>query len=314
MIVPALIDLQIYGAAGKLLAVFPEADSLFKLNDYCRDGGAAICVPTVATNSYDVFYKSIDAVRAYWEQGGTGIAGLHIEGPWINPLKKGAHIASFIHSPSIEEATQLLEYGKGVIRIITLAPECVSPEVIARIQSYGIVISAGHSNATYNEAVAAFDLGIRAVTHLYNAMSPLQHREPGLAGAAMDDQRVMASIIPDGHHVDFAAVRIAKKAMGDRLFVITDAVTDTNEGPYPHALKGDKYESSGILSGSALTMHKAVQHLVTFAGIDLGEAIRMCSLYPARVIGMDDQSGKIKKGYTASLLVLNKELELIKLV
>jgi N-acetylglucosamine-6-phosphate deacetylase len=162
------------------------------------------------------------------------VLGLHIEGPWINPVKRGAHIEELIHAPSVEQVRALLEYGKGVIRIITLAPEVVSPEIIQLIRSYGIVISAGHSNATYAQAKTGFASGIRAVTHLYNAMSPLLHREPGLVGASMDDEQVMASIIPDGHHVDYAAIRIAKAVMKERLFVITDAVTDTDEGQYPH--------------------------------------------------------------------------------
>lgn len=313
-LVPALMDLQIYGAYGKLLAVYPEPDALVKLNAYCRQGGAAWCMPTVATNSYAVFYQAVDAVRAYWQQGGQGVLGLHIEGPWINPARRGAHIESFIHRPSVAQVQELLEYGKGVIRIITLAPEEVSPDVIALILSYGVVIAAGHSNATYAEAVAGFDKGIKAVTHLFNAMSPLQHRAPGLAGAAMDDQRVMASIIPDGYHVDFAAIRIAKAAMGERLFVITDAVTDTETGPYPHQFKADRYESGGILSGSALNMLQAVRLLITKAGIEPGEAIRMCSLYPARVMGLAAQMGKIAPGYHASMLIIDRNYSLIKLV
>lgn len=314
LLVPAFIDLQIYGAYGKLLAVCPEPDSLVKLNEYCRSGGAPLCMPTVATNTYETFYASIDAVRDYWKQGGEGVLGLHIEGPWINPVKRGAHIEELIHAPSIEQVRELLEYGKGVIRIITLAPEIVSPEIIGLIRSYDIVISAGHSNATYAEAKAGFSKGIRAVTHLYNAMSPLLHREPGLAGAAMDDDLVMASIIPDGYHVDYAAVRIAKAVMKDRLFVITDAVTETDAGYYPHERTGDKYESGGILSGSALTMHAAMKNLVRHVKLETGEAIRMCSLYPARVIGLEDQYGKIEKGYTASMLLLDESLELIKLL
>lgn len=314
LLVPSFIDLQIYGGYGKLLAVYPEPDALVKLNDYCRSGGAAFCMPTVATNSYEVFYKSIDAIRAYWQLGGEGVLGLHIEGPWINPVKRGAHIEELIHSPSEAQVRELLEYGKGVIKIITLAPEVVSAEMIDLIRSYGIVLSAGHSNATYHEAKAGFAAGIRAVTHLYNAMSPLLHREPGLVGASMDDEQVMASIIPDGHHVDYAAIRIAKGLMKERLFVITDAVTDTSLGQYPHARNGDKYESGGILSGSALTMHAAMLNLIRFVQVDPGEAIRMCSLYPARVMGLDQQYGKIQKGYTSSMLLLDESLELIKLL
>lgn len=312
-IAPAFIDLQIYGAYKKLLAVYPETDSLYKLKDYCNKGGAAYCLPTVATNSREVFYKSIDAIKAYWKEGGEGMLGLHIEGPWINRAKKGAHIEAFIHSPALQEVQELLDYGKGVIKMITLAPEVCSKQVIDYILSHNIIISAGHSNATYQEAKDAFQNGIATVTHLYNAMSPLQHREPGLVGATFDSD-VTASIIPDGHHVDFAAIRIAKKILGSKLFAITDAVTETGEGYYQHYLAGDKYESAGILSGSALDMKKALQNLVNHVGVELGEALRMCSLYPSRVAQKESELGRIEKGYKAKMVVLNEKMEVVKLI
>jgi N-acetylglucosamine-6-phosphate deacetylase len=305
---PAFIDLQIYGADGKLLAVYPQADALYKLNEYCHQSGTAFCLPTVATNTKEIFFQCINAVKEYWQQDGKGVLGLHLEGPWINPLKRGAHIESLIHSPTVEEVKELLEYGKGVIKMITLAPELCSKEVIDLVLSHNIIISAGHSNATYKEATAAFDNGITTVTHLYNAMSGLQHREPGLVGAAMDHPSVYSSIIPDGHHVDYAALRIAKKTMGERLFAITDAVTATAEGYYPHQLAGDKYISNNILSGSALTMNKALQNLVNLAGIETGEALRMCSLYPAQVIKKENEWGKIEPGYLAKIILLDDEL------
>ena len=314
IIVPAFIDLQIYGVYGKLLAAYPEADSLFKLAAYCEKGGAAFCMPTVATNTYEVFYKAIDAVKDYWNKNGEGVLGLHLEGPWINPLKRGAHIESLIHSPTLQQAEELLNYGKGVIKMITLAPEVCSKQIIDLILSHNIIISAGHSNATFNEAKEGFANGITAVTHLYNAMSPLQHRQPGLVGAAMNDGSVMASIIPDGHHVDYAAVRIAKQVMKERLFVITDAVTINTEGYYQHAAAGDKYESDGILSGSALLMNKAVKNLVDHGGIDLAEALRMCSLYPARVLKAENKLGKIAPGYQSAMAVLNSNLEAVSLL
>jgi N-acetylglucosamine-6-phosphate deacetylase len=313
-ICPAFIDLQIYGAYGKLLAVYPEADSVYKLNEFCNKGGAAWCLPTLATNTPEVFYRSIDAVRDYREKGGEGILGLHLEGPWINPEKRGAHISTLIHPPAIQEVKDILEYGDGIIKMITLAPEVCSREVIELIVSKDIVISAGHSNASYQQALEGFQYGINAITHLYNAMSPLHHREPGLVGAAFDHSTVMASIIPDGHHVDFAAIRIAKQIMKERLYVITDAVTDTKEGYYQHEMAGDKYEAAGILSGSALDMRKAVKNLVNHAGIELGEAIRMCSLYPARLVQMDNICGIIAKGYSARLALLDKDLNTVKLL
>ncbi|MGZ8551981.1 MAG: N-acetylglucosamine-6-phosphate deacetylase [Chitinophagaceae bacterium] len=314
LLAPAFIDLQIYGAYGKLLAVYPEADSLSKLNEYCRSGGAVYCLPTVATNTYETFRSSIDAVRDYWNKSGEGVLGIHLEGPWINAVKRGAHIESLIHSPTLQQAKEILEYGKGVIRMITLAPEVCSPEIIDLVLSYNVVISAGHSNASYEQAKNGFSKGITTVTHLYNAMSPLQHRAPGLVGAAMDDSKVMASISPDGHHVDYAAIRIAKQVMKERLYVITDAVTETDKGGYQHHRVGDKYEAGGILSGSALTMAKSVQNLIDHCGIEAGEALRMCSLYPARVVGLEHELGKIEKGYKAKLVLLNEKRDAVQLV
>ncbi len=314
IIAPAFMDIQIYGADAKLLAVYPEPASLHALYKYCSQGGASHFQPTVATNNPSVFHACIDAVRAYWKEGGKGCLGLHIEGPWIHPLKKGAHDESFIHSPSVTEARELLEYGKGVISMITLAPERCSSEVVSLIQSYGVLVSAGHSNSTYAEAMAVFDAGIPLATHLFNAMSSLQHRAPGMAGAIFNHPTVMCSIVPDGYHVDFAVIQIAKKLMGDRLFVITDAVTETTEGPYPHHLNGDRYESNGTLSGSALTMAKAMNNLVAHAGINREEALRMVSTYPAKAMGKENSMGKIAIGYDANLVMLTEGWEVMDVV
>jgi len=311
-IVPAFIDIQIYGAGGKLFSVYPETDALYRLQEYCRTGGAFHFAPTVATNTKEVFFKAIDAVKEYWQQGGTGCLGLHLEGPWMNPVKRGAHIEAFIHSPSMPEVKELLDYGAGIIKIITLAPEVCSEEIIRYIQSRGIVVSAGHSNASYATASAAFDNGITTATHLFNAMSALQHREPGMVGAIFNHPTVKSSIVPDGYHVDFAAIRIAKTMMKDRLFVITDAVTEAADGPYQHYKNGDKFESNGILSGSALTMIKSVKNLVQYCDIELGEAIRMCSLYPAQVLGLQGL-GTIEKGNEANFILLDQELNIIKM-
>ncbi len=311
LLVPSFIDIQICGAGEKLLSIYPETDALYKLYDYCKTGGASFFLPTVATNTYAVFYTCIDAVKQYWNNGGKGCLGLHIEGPWLNPLKRGAHIENFIHAPTIENVQQLLDYGKGVIKMITLAPEVCSDEVIQLIQSHNIIVSAGHSNATFKQANDAFDKGINAVTHLYNAMSGLQHREPGLAGASFLHNAVMASIVADGYHVNFEAVKIAYKQMKGRLFCITDAVTETKTGPYPHTKNGHKYVSNGILSGSALTMAKALQNLVYKIDVEIEEALRMVSLYPAKVLGLDDTFGKIEKGYKANFTALDNQLNVI---
>lgn len=310
---PAFIDIQIYGAAKKLFAVYPEPQSLRLLNDYCTAGGATLHLPTVATNSGAVFKNCIDAVRQYWAEGGKGVHGLHLEGPWINNEKRGAHITAFIHPPTVDEVSDLLEYGKGVIKMITLAPEVCSANVIQLIQQHKVIISAGHSNATYDQAIQAFDSGIPTATHLYNAMSPLNHRAPGLVGALFNHPTAHCSVIPDGHHVDYAAIKIAKKAMGNRLFAITDAVTETGEGFYQHQLEGEKYVSNGILSGSALTMHKAFVNLVNGAEVPVEEALRMCSAYPAAVLG-GIPYGKLKPGFAAQFVVIGDDLELLDVI
>ncbi len=314
ILAPAFMDIQLYGAYDRLLAIYPDAETVAAIYQYSKAGGAAYCMPTVATNAYETIFQCIDAVREYWKLGGKGVLGLHAEGPWINPIKKGAHIEALIFSPTLAQAKELVEYGKDVLKMITLAPEVCSDEVIDYLLRQDVLISAGHSNATYEQANESFEKGIPAATHLFNAMSAFQHRAPGLAGAVLDHAIVKAPIIPDGHHVDYAAIRIAKKIMGDRLFVITDAVTETPEGLYPHHLDGDKYVSNGILSGSALTMGKAVQNLVQHTGIDVAEALRMCSLYPARLLKKSDEFGLLKKGYRAEFVVLDHALNVLQTI
>jgi N-acetylglucosamine-6-phosphate deacetylase len=304
---PAFVDFQVYGAAEKLLAVYPEPATLQAMQEVFSKEGTCLFQPTLATNTLEIFKKGIDAVRAYWQTGGKGVAGLHLEGPWINPAKRGAHIEKEIHPPTVDEVKELLAYGEGIIKTITMAPEVCSPEVLDILLSSDVVISAGHSNATFSEATDSFERGIPVVTHLFNAMSPLHHREPGLVGATLQHHEVAASIIPDGHHVDFVAIMLAKKLMGERLFAITDAVTETTEGAYPHHRVGDKYECNGTLSGSAISMYDAFYNLVTKVEIEQEEALRMCSLYPARVLKMQHLYGKIAPGFAAQFIVLNKQ-------
>lgn len=311
---PAFTDIQLYGAHNRLLAVMPDAVTVEEIYSYSLQGGAAWCMPTVATHPYETIFECIDAVRNYWQHNGKGVLGLHVEGPWISKAKRGAHKEEWIVKPGVEEVKRMLDYGKGIIKIITLAPEECDEEIISLIQSYNVVVSAGHSNATYTVATKAFDTGIGTATHLFNAMSALQHREPGMVGAIFNHPNAMCSLVPDGFHVDFAAIKIAKKIMGERLFAITDAVTETNAGWYKHTLQGDRYTSNGILSGSALTMHKAFGNLMQHCDIYFEEAIRMCSLYPAKALGLHDKLGMIKENYYASMLVLDNEMNIVKVI
>lgn len=311
LLVPAFVDAQIYGAYGRLLSVYPDTTTLLSIREYSKNGGAAAFLPTVATHPTPIIHACIDAVRNYWEQGYKGCLGLHVEGPWMHPLKRGAHIEEWVHPPEINEVKALLEYGTGVIKMITLAPEITSPEIISLIQSYDIVISAGHSNANLQESQKGFDLGITAVTHLFNAMSGCDHRNPGLALAALTSTTAMSSIIPDGIHVHPQMIAMAYKLLGRRLFAITDAVTETAEGPYQHYLSGDHYKSNGVLSGSALSMLQACKNLQHFAIVSEADALWMCSAGPARALNIQHEFGHIQQNKPAHILALTNQWEVI---
>ncbi|MES2648457.1 MAG: N-acetylglucosamine-6-phosphate deacetylase [Bacteroidota bacterium] len=311
-LIPALLDLQIYGLGGKLLSAYPEADSLRVLAAENKKAGVVSCLATIATQPLDVIYKSIKAIKDYWEEGGTGILGMHLEGPFLNPVKRGAHKSEWIHSPGEKEVADLLEAGRDIIKVVTVAPELCPPSILRQFTDAGIRLSAGHCNAGYETAMRFSGLGIKLVTHLFNAMSPLHHRDTGLPGAVFQDNHLRASIIPDGIHVSFSALAIAKKQMGERLFYITDSVTETNIGPYQHQLNNDHYcTKDGTLSGSAITLLQGVKNGVEKAGISLEESIRMASLYPAQVMAIDREFGTIEEGKSSAMLLVTNQLELV---
>lgn len=315
LLAPAFIDLQIYGGNGKLFSAEMTTESLDAVYEYCLQGGCTQFQITLATNSIEKFQRGLEVARQYRTNGGKGLLGVHLEGPYINPAKKGAHIEKFIKKPTEEELQSLLDKGKDLFRMMTLAPEQCDRACIEKLLNSNVIVSAGHSNATYEEAIDGFYQGIPAATHLFNAMSPLQGRQPGMVGAIYDNNDVRASIVCDGIHVDFASVRISKKIMGDRLFFITDAVTEVQYGEYIHVDKGDRFTlPDGTLSGSALTMLQAVRNGVEKAGIPLPEALRMASLYPATVMGLEKTFGTIQPGARADFVLLDDQLNLLKVI
>lgn len=315
MLAPAFMDLQIYGGNGRLFSAELTTEALDAVYEYCLQGGCTQFLITLATNSIEKFLRSLDVARNYQAGGGKGLQGVHLEGPYINPAKKGAHIERFIKKPTLEEIRLLVERGKGVFRMMTLAPEQCDPACIEFLMKHNIVVSAGHSNAKYGEAIDGFYQGIPAATHLFNAMSPLQGREPGMVGAVYDHTDVRSSVVCDGIHVDFASIRISKKIMQDRLFFITDAVAEVSYGEYVHVFKDDRYTlPDGTLSGSALTMLQAVKNGVEKVGIPLPEALRMASLYPARVLGLEKKWGSIQLGAQADFILLDEQLNLLQVI
>jgi len=305
-IASGLIDLQIYGAGSLYFGGVPSVEALQQMEQELLRQGCTGFFATVATNSNEVVMQAIEAAKAYRPNATGAFLGLHLEGPYINAARKGAHPEKYIKKAILTEVRSWVEKARGEVKMITLAPELQNEEVINYLHGQGIILSAGHSNATYNQAKAFLNNPIQAVTHLYNAMPPLHHREPGLIAAIFED-KPYASIIADGLHVDYAMVGLAKRELGNRLFLITDAVTETTEGAYPHKRQGNKYVMpDGTLSGSALTMLTAVKNCVNHASISLPEAINMASLYPAQLASLKTK-GKVEAGYDADLIIFDTE-------
>lgn len=309
-VVPGLIDLQIYGAGGKLFSAEPTVESLKIIEDDLLKKGTTGFLACMATNSPEVFKACITAAKQY-RSSARNLLGLHLEGPFLNPKRLGAHVPAFVRKATLDEIKALLDFGDGVIKMMTIAPEIHGDEVIRYLLDHDVVVSLGHSNANFAEATEAYNQGIQTTTHLFNAMTPIHHREPGIPTAFFNHDQAMASIIVDGKHVDFEVVKWAHKLAGERLFLITDAVTPCATGPYQHIKKDDKFVMpDGTLSGSSLTMLQAIKNCVNHCGINLADAIKMASQYPAKLIGLENFTGKIETGCQADLLILDVNLNL----
>lgn len=307
---PAFIDLQVYGGNGKLFNNEPTVETIRATRDTVRAGGADFFQITLSCSPLETMWKAIDACREYMASGEKGLLGLHLEGPYFNPEKRGAHPLQHIRTPNATEIAEIIERGRGVVRYMTIAPEKFDDASLDLLLQSGIAISAGHSNATFTEAMHGFEKGIGRVTHLFNAMSPFQSRAPGLVGATYM-HKPWASIIADGIHCDYNCLKITKELLGEKLFLISDAVTESRSGDYRFHFAGDRYtDESGTLAGSAISMWQAVNNTVKYAGIPLEEALRMASTYPAAVIGESHRLGKIAPGYEAAMVVFDEGYQL----
>ena len=305
---PGLIDLQIYGSGGKLFSSFPDEDGLKQMEDDLISQGTIGFFATIATNDNEVVIKAIEAAKAYRKKAKGIFWGLHLEGPYLNALRKGAHPEKYIKKGTLSEVRKWVEYADGEIKMITIAPELQDRELMDYLDSQSIIISAGHTNATYDEALTFLNNPVHAATHLYNAMPPIHHREPGIIPAIFKI-KPYASIVADGVHVSFPMIELAKRELGDKLFLITDAVTTSKQGAYQHVFTGDRYTMpDGTLSGSCLSMLKAVENCVKKVNIPIDEALRMGSTYPAQLI-KDNKRGLLKPGYSADILVFDKNLQ-----
>nr|WP_154927972.1 N-acetylglucosamine-6-phosphate deacetylase [Pantoea agglomerans] len=322
IIAPGFIDLQLNGCGGVQFNDDIDALSVETLEIMQRANEKSGCtsfLPTLITSSDALMKRAIDTMRAYLQKHQHQALGLHLEGPWLSKAKKGTHDPALIRLPDAAMVQYLCD-NADVITKVTLAPENAGREVIRQVTDAGIIVSAGHSSATYEEAKAGFSAGVSFATHLYNAMPAFAGREPGLIGALFDSPDVYCGIIADGLHVHYANVRNAKRIKGDKLVLVTDATAPAGAaisefifaGKTIYYRDGLCVDENGTLSGSALTMIEAVQNSVEHVGIALDEALRMASLYPARAMGVEKQLGSIEAGKIANLTVFTRDFKIIK--
>lgn len=311
LLAPGFIDLQVNGGGGVLFNATPTVEAIRRIAAAHRRFGTTGFLPTVISDRLAVRQAAVAAVRGAIAAGVPGVLGIHLEGPHIAPSRRGVHDASVL-GPAGEADMAVMTADTGGRTLVTLAPEVAGPELVGRLAAAGVRLAAGHSAATYDEAMAGFAAGIGGVTHLYNAMSPLATREPGLVGAALDRDGVWCGIIIDGHHVHDAAVRLAWRAKPPGgLILVTDAMPPVGAAG-PFTLYGDAITvadgrcttADGRLAGSALDMASAVRNAVRRIGIPIAEALRMASTYPAAALGIDGERGRIAPGMIADLVHL----------
>jgi N-acetylglucosamine-6-phosphate deacetylase len=311
---PGFIDLQVNGGGGVLLNDAITATALDRIAQAHLHAGTTAFLPTLISATHAEITTSFEMIRAL---RAASIIGLHVEGPYINVTRRGIHPASRIMQMRDEDVTQLASPISGRL-LVTLAPECVPPGMLARLVQSGVLVFAGHSDATYDELCAAFDAGISGVTHLFNAMSQLGSRAPGVVGAALG-RDCYASIIADGLHVDPANLAIAFKCKrADRLILISDAMATVASGTDSFTLdsrritlrEGRLADEAGTLAGAHLTMADAVRNCVELAGIPLSQAIRMASTTPADALRLP-HLGRLRPGARADLVALDSGVRVI---
>ncbi len=316
-LLPGFIDAQVNGGGGVLFNNSPDVATLRTLAQAHRRFGTTGLLPTLISDDVQVMRAAIAATRQAISEGVPGVLGIHLEGPYIAPARKGTHDANKFRVPDAAEIALAASLDNGVT-LLTLAPERVPLESIRALVERGVVVAAGHTAASYEEARAGLEAGIRGFTHLYNAMSPLTGREPGAVGAALEDRDSWVGIIADGVHVHPASLRVALacKPRG-KVMLVTDAMPPVGAedpsyelyGEVITAVDGVVRNAAGSLAGSALDMATAVRNSVQLLGVSLAEAARMASTYPAQFLNLDDRYGHIAEGHHADLVLLDDALQ-----
>ena len=316
-LVPGFIDTQVNGGGGVLFNDEPTVDAVRRIAQAHRRFGTTGMLPTLISDDADVMRRAIAAVDDAIAQQVPGVLGIHIEGPYLAPARKGVHDASKFRVPDADEVAMAASLRNGKT-LLTLAPDRVPAEVIREFIARGVIVAAGHTAASYEETRAALDLGVRGFTHLYNAMTQLNGREPGVVGAALDDAASWCGVIVDGYHVHPASLRVALEAKPrGKIILVTDAMPPVGSdhpsfrinGEIATARDGLLTVPDGTLAGSVLDMAQAVRNTVAWLNTPLDEAVRMASTYPAEFIGLGATHGRIAPGYAADLVALDARLQ-----
>lgn len=315
-LLPGFIDCQVNGGGGVLLNDTPTVDGIRAIATAHRQFGTTSLLPTLISDDREVMREAIGAVSAAVQEGVPGVLGIHVEGPFLAPERKGVHDAGKFRVPDAEDVALIGSMTHGVT-LLTLAPERVPMQTIQAFLARGVIVSAGHTAADYATVRTALDVGVRGFTHLFNAMSPFTSREPGAVGAALEDIDSWCGLIVDGHHVHPASLRvvIAAKPRG-KMFLVTDAMPPVGSDDPSFVLKGETITArdgicqtaEGVLAGSALDMASAVRNCVNLLGLPLAEAARMASTYPADFLGLSHTHGRIAAGCRADFAVLDESL------
>jgi N-acetylglucosamine-6-phosphate deacetylase len=315
---PGFIDIQINGGGGVLLNDEPSEAGVRRIVEAHRRTGTTGCLPTLITDRTDTIERLAAVAQGALQI--PGVLGFHLEGPAINKIRKGIHLESEIRVPDARDLAAMESFGECGRSIVTLAPECVPPSIIDDLLAAGLRVSAGHSEASATQIEQAADRGLGGVTHLFNAMSQLTAREPGVVGAALDDERLFAGIICDGIHVDPLSLRLAMRCKGPgRLMLITDAMPLVGTDLRHFLLQGRRITlqgtrlagPDGTLAGAHLTMMQAVHNAVALIGVGIADALTMASRTPATFLGLESQLGAIAPGYRADLVAFNSKFEVI---
>jgi N-acetylglucosamine-6-phosphate deacetylase len=312
-LLPGFIDIQINGGGGVLFNEDPSVEGIRNIARAHRQFGTTGLLPTLISDDLDVIHRGLNAVDRAIDEGVPGILGIHIEGPFLSQERRGVHDATKLRKLTKEIIGELEPLKRGR-SLLTLAPEAVEPGMISDLVQKGFIVSCGHSNAAYEQVIEALDQGLTGFTHLYNAMSQLAARTPGVVGAALDDDRSWCGIIVDDHHVAAAAVRIAWRCKGpERLILISDAMPLVGSPDKEFTLMGKRVtvtdgiciDSEGTLAGTALEMASALRNMMDTVQCSLAEGSAMASASPAAFLGLEKQMGQIKEGMRADLVVLD---------